>query len=493
MNRSLRFACVFAATAALAAVGAQGCGGASDSNLFDGDGGSGDDAAQGHDGTGGRDGATGDGASGDGATHDAAPCTGLECQVTRCDGGATTTITGTVTDPSKANPVYNAIVWIPNGQVPDVPAGPTCDLCGKPPGGRPIAVALTAADGTFTLSNVPVGTNVPLVVQIGKWRRAVQIPRVDACVDNPVDRDLTRLPKNKSEGHIPQIAIATGGCDQLECLLRKMGVDDAEFTAPAQNGRIHVYQGMSGGTVTGSPMATTLWSSATQLAKYDMVLNGCECQANVPPRESLQRMAEYTAGGGRWLATHYQYTWIANGPFPLPWTATFGPDGFGSDTLALTVNTTIPKGQAFAAWLVATGASTTAGTVQLDTMRHNVSATTPPSTPWLTGNDTSATPPQEVAFYTFNAPFPQGAVDAGAIDAGGDAGPWGDAGTGPACGKVGFADFHASLTNATPGAFPGECTTPAMSNDEKALEFLLFDLGGCIQDDTQAPKPPPLR
>ena len=75
----------------------------------------------------------------------------------------------------------------------------------------------------------------------------------------------------------------------------------------------------------------------------------------------------------------------------------------------------------------------------------------------------------------------------------GDAAPWGDAGHGAACGKIGYADFHASLLSVTPGAFPAECTTTAMTNDEKALEFTLFDLGGCVQDDTMAPTMPPLR
>ena len=135
-------------------------------------------------------------------------------------------------------------------------------------------------------------------------------------------------------------------------------------------------------------------------------------------------------------------------------------------------------------------ASTTSGVVTLDTMRHNTSAVTPPSTMWLSGNDTTSTPPAEVALYTFNTPFPSSAVDAGVV---GDAAPWGDAGHGMACGKIGYADFHASLISATPGAFPSECSTAPMTNDEKALEFTLFDLGGCVQDDTMAPKMPPLR
>ncbi len=503
MQHSLRFVALLSLAGAIAAAGTQACGGSADSDLFtDGGGGGGDDAAQGGDGATGHDGGTaGDGTTGtdgatnhDGSTNDSGACVGLECQVPKCDAGGTTKITGTITDPAKIHPVYNAIVYVPNAPVPDLPIGPTCDVCGaRPPGGQPIVLTLSAADGTFSLSNVPAGTDVPLVVQIGKWRRIVKIPTVTACTDNVLDKELTRLPKNKLEGSIPHIAVATGGCDQLECVLRKMGVDDAEFTGPTGTGSIHIYQGNGGGTVTGSQPATSLWSSPTALANYDMVLNGCECMADEPskPRTSIQNMADYAATGGRWLGTHYQNYWLRSAPFPIPYTANFSAaDGFGADSLALTVNTTIPKGAAFAAWLVAVGASTTSGMVTLDSMRHNTSAVTLPSTMWLSGNDTSATPPQEVALYSFNAPFPASAIDAGVV---GDAGIWGDAGHGAACGKIGYADFHATLTNATPGAFPGECTTTTMTNDEKALEFTLFDLGGCVQDDTMAPKVPPLR
>ena len=39
------------------------------------------------------------------------------------------------------------------------------------------------------------------------------------------------------------MAFATGDVDALECVLRKIGIDDSEFTEPTGTGRVHIYTG----------------------------------------------------------------------------------------------------------------------------------------------------------------------------------------------------------------------------------------------------------
>src|SRR5207247_7503897 len=108
----------------------------------------------------------------------------------------------------------------------------------------------------------------------------IVIPMVTQCADNPLPMSDTRLPKNKSEGDMPEIAISTGSADALECLVRKLGIDDAEITIDAQGGRIHLYTdgGAGGGEGTNSFQSggnfsdsAMLWGDRGKMKTYDLV------------------------------------------------------------------------------------------------------------------------------------------------------------------------------------------------------------------------------
>ncbi len=200
-------------------------------------------------------------------------CTNLQCQVQPCSNGGSTTISGTVKDPAGHNPLYNVVAFIPNtqgGTLPLIPLGVNADSCSCGAlfaGEEPMADALTGPDGTFSIKNAPVGTNIPLVVQIGKWRKEIIVPSVKACQDNPAG--AINLPKNHTDGmfaSLPNMAVSTGGADTLECLLTRVGIDEAEFSGDPNtpDARVHVFQGR-GGNNTASPAGpaapTSLWDS----------------------------------------------------------------------------------------------------------------------------------------------------------------------------------------------------------------------------------------
>ena len=132
-----------------------------------------------------------------------AGCTTGSCVVAKCSGTAKTTVTGIVRDPAGKVPLFNVTVYIPNSSLAQLSQGATCD-CETSISGSPVVSATTNSKGEFTLEDVPVGSNIPLVIQVGKWRRQATLPSVAACTNTAANAALTRLPRNQSEGHIPR-------------------------------------------------------------------------------------------------------------------------------------------------------------------------------------------------------------------------------------------------------------------------------------------------
>ena len=114
--------------------------------------------------------------------------------------------------------------------------------------GNPLVQTNTSFDGTFTLSNVPVAGSVPLVIQLGRWRRQFTVNVANPCVANQVNATgmpvgILKMPATKAQGDIPLTAISTGDVDAMECVLLKMGLAQAEFTPDNGIGRVHIYGG----------------------------------------------------------------------------------------------------------------------------------------------------------------------------------------------------------------------------------------------------------
>jgi hypothetical protein len=445
-------------------------------------------------------------ASGAFSSGDAAPtdCTSLECSVPT---GCATTLTGTVYDPAGANPVYNAIVYIPNDPtkpLPAIPSGmPACNSCVGSIGDY-VAATTSQADGTFTLTGVPAGKDIPIVVQTGKWRRMATIPEVQPCTSTALPgSSMTRLPAKQSEGDIPQMALVTGGEDNLGCLLKGIGLDPSEFSAPHAGGRVDVYQGLpagAGGSSAAAPGLSSgtagdcttdnpscVWHSVSNLEAYDMVLLGCEGDT-YDPAESDAGVTNKTASakaalhdwlgeGGRVFAIHDQYTWFKNGPADLQGVATWLGRSAGSDTGTYSIDTTSGGGMALRRWLSTVDGASPGGIARTQ-VGESVGPVTPPTQRWIynPGVDTQSGDVNDTKYLSFLTP-----VDGTAIDAGTEASP-------QYCGKAVFSDIHAGGSPA--GAIPGSCAGPPLSPQLQLLEFMFFDLSSCVVNEARRVLPP---
>jgi hypothetical protein len=461
--------------------------------------------------------------------------TGLKCDVS-CTGGGTTTVTGKVYDPAGKDPLYNVAVYVPATALTALPKGvPTgadaCSCGALFPSGA-LTNATTAVDGSFTLKNVPVGTSVPLVLQVGKWRRALKI-NVNACQDNAqADKSLT-LPGTVAAGSddsMPDIAVSTGEADSLECLLVRIGVAETEYVAGSStSGHVHIFSG--GGTSSGgghgggagvgkpekTPMSgapsspTSLWDKQADLMPYDVVLLSCEGGETYDANP--QALEAYLNAGGRAFGSHFHYAWFS-GPvgsgqsYTTPsdwgtnlatWTADTGGGMTNSDiggVIDQTLNGStkpFPKGVTLSTWLDENGALGTnnlpvATELAIYQPRYNASvgATNTPSQPWITA-DSASGHPTSTMYFSFDTP-----VNA----------PIDDAGSPAYCGRAVFSDLHVAGNPMTSDDAtkppPSSCDQVDLSPQEKALEFMLFDLSSCVVPDTIAvpvdaglPPPPP--
>jgi hypothetical protein len=403
------------------------------------------------------------------------------------------------------NPVPNAVVFVPDPQspLPDPSAVPLeCGCSQLYPATVLAHSAPTDMTGQFSIPCAPSG-NVTLIVQLGKWR--MQFAGVAVTPNTPNTVPNLRLPRNSAEGSLPNIAIATGGADSLECLPLRIGVSASEYVAgSATGGHLHVYTGDGGAsTQPASPVANqALWSTQAQMNEHDVILLSCEGHETTDATDSgvvaplttghQQFLVNYANAGGRVFASHFHYAWFNTGPFNTgasklaTWTT--GAQQI-DDTLGFPadVDTTLagggafPEGQGFAQWLTQAGALDSNNKLEVFFVRGNVHANAllqPPATEWI-HLDPSVTQAPSAAQY-FSVDMPIGASG------------------GSLCGRIVYSDLH---IGGGPGAqfpapnqnvavdYPGvgasgivptQCAQRALIPQEKALEFMLFDLSSCL-------------
>jgi hypothetical protein len=144
-------------------------------------------------------------------------------------------------------------------------------------------------------------------------------------------------------------------------------------------------------------------------------------------------------------------------------------------TLTAAVDTTFPKGQALAEWLVNVQGSTELGTVDLVDAQDTAESENPElAQRWIY----TADEPTTVQYVSANTPLGSESDEQ--------------------CGRIVYSNIHVTTGNTelgdavdTPGvAFPEGCMTTTLTPQEKVLAFMLFDLSSCIIPDDQPPQPP---
>src|SRR5262249_52926801 len=135
--------------------------------------------------------------------------------------------------------------------------------------------------------------------------------------------------------------------------------------------------------------------------KYDIVFMSCTGSQSAGRDKTTahkQALKDYVDAGGRAFIEHYHYSWLRGGneaqeiedarkytPTPFPVVATWATpenpdiaDDIGATTATnYQIDTTFPKGNDFADWLVTVGATPTKGTISLLDVKHPALAVDP--------------------------------------------------------------------------------------------------------------------
>jgi hypothetical protein len=346
------------------------------------------------------------------------------------------------------------------------------------------------------------GTPTALIVQAGKWRNVYQV-HIKPCQDNVLPDKSIRLPsKADPDGGatLPDIAVSTGVADSLECLLHRIGVDDSEFVAgAARAGHVHIFSaqndGGAGAAVTGgSPdPSQSLWDSLAHMMPYDLVLFSCEgAETNALTDSARTHLIDYLDNGGRAFMSHYHYAWFTpTGPFstssqPLAtWATGARPD---NDPVGAVVATTtadgglFPEGVSMGRWLANVGATQDGGLYPIHDSHDNATVTqaSTGTQVWLAGDDASASP-GNAQYLSMDLPM----------------------GMDLSCGRVVYSELHAGGVQDDAGVgvdyagspsvriVPSGCADRDLTPQEKALEFMVFNLSSCLVPRGQKPQTHP--
>ncbi len=393
-------------------------------------------------------------------------CQGLECDIDACTGQSPTSVSGRVMSPSGQHPVHDALVYVPKSVEAFSPTV-ACESCSEPAGGVPLVRTNTAVDGTFKLDGIPTGASVPLVIQKGRFRRQLTI-KTTSCQNVAVTDAQVRLPSTQSEGDLPKMAVGVGAYDQIECVLRSIGIAGAEFTDPNGSGAVHLFHNGAGSTSPYPPLEDLL-GSPTELEKYNVVFINCtdhRWQDIVDKPGVAANIADYVGKGGRLYVTDLSYDYIEQVNELAPYIYYYGggsmtaPQGMGKAIGGFDIsdiNATVSD-PTLASWLEAAGEAN-GDKITVTDLAFGwalIDSVSLESQSWVHGQTNGADRPLSVTF-DYNA-----------------------------CGRVLYSSYHtrepggSDLYSVKP--FPQYCQSSptTMIAQEKILEYLIFHISSCV-------------
>ncbi len=241
---------------------------------------------------------TGQGAAGAGNLFGGSGGTGLGLGTGGGLIAGTETLSGRVMAPSGAFPVSGALVFLTQTDPPAIPSGVYNYECDDMKG-RPYT--LSAADGTWTISKIPVGM-YKLVTRKGNFRRIREINVTEDMVP-AVPEEMTTLPGSKTADGmdmIPSFAVVKTSPDLTYNLLAKFGMGQVNSAGELIDGseQFSIYDDSGFGP---NPHTSALFDSQATLHGYHMIFLPCYASSVGVSfvNSKIQMLRDYVTAGGR--------------------------------------------------------------------------------------------------------------------------------------------------------------------------------------------------
>ena len=371
-------------------------------------------------------------------------------------------ITGVVYAPNGADPIDRALVYVARGDVPPLPPGNECDLCKILSSGVWVQTH-SGPEGRFTFDQVPVGQQ-KVVIQLGRFRRIVS---VDAACGQTIalTAEQSRMPRDKSEGDVPRLAVATGPVDKIQDVVTKIGLKEFDL-----------YEGRGSSYSTPYPKLDTLLTDPVKLGGYHIVMLNCSDGFHnlVQSGPAVKNLQDFVNVGGRLFIDDLSYEFVE---WPFPKAIDFEPDPasakLGQETPqeplddaqmgkpVASINGTIVQPE-LKAWMANfPGTMNADGTVKIEGWLSHwavMHAAAPGTKVWVEGN---------VEYYQSTSGSPAGS---GVRPLSASVDPLGP--NAKRCGRVAFNSYHTVPNNSSP-------TGPFLPQ-ERILEYIFFRVADCL-------------
>jgi hypothetical protein len=356
------------------------------------------------------------------------------------------TLNGVVYAPEGTIPISDALVYLTKTQPDPIPEGAYCDMCVEIDSSTPHI--FTQADGSFSMPAYSTGDYM-LVVRKGQFRRIRNFTVAKGEQDIP--KEMTTLPgaMDKAAGDdIPKMLIILGAWDAIEESLTKLGIGKLKKTLLST-------------THTEIDVVTSLnaLSNIDKLSQYHIVFVPCadtssgddmtECNPYKAGQANVKNaLKEYVEMGGKLYVTDYSYEYVRQTfPDTVSWAGQSNNLGSACQSSDYTVPANVVD-DGLAKWLTAIGETN----FDLEANWTTVNDVLPYPGEDEAGNPIMVTPTVWVealksdGAHPATISFPRG------------------------CGRALFSTYHT------------EGTSSGMLAQEKALLYILLEVGVCVDD-----------